>query len=409
MPTRSEKFSFPGSQGFTLDARLELPAEKPLACAVFAHCFTCSKDSLAAARISQRIAQQGIAVLRFDFSGLGGSQGDFANTNFSSNVQDLLYAISHLSEQFIPPTLLIGHSLGGTAAIVAATQSPQIQVVATIGSPAEPSHVTRLFAPQGLETLKTKKEADVQIAGRTFRIQQQFLTDITQQNLLEKLPNLNKPLLVMHSPVDEIVSISNATQLFMSARHPKSFCSLGKADHLLTQIEDAQWAADVIAAWASRFVTTSSTSPQQTSAPPPGQVHLQENNLPYTIDIQTNGHSLQADEPISLGGQDKGPNPYELLSASLGACTLITLRMYANHKKIPLEGMQLSIRKEKIHAQASANCQKPLPTNNFQRTLQFQGNLTAEQKQRLLEIADKCPVHQALSRPNQITTQLDES
>ncbi len=257
MDIRSESFLFPNSKGQNLDSRLEYPESSPSACAIFAHCFTCSKTSVAAYHISKQLARKGIAVLRFDFTGLGASKGEFSDTNFSSNVQDLLAAMDHLSKVIAPPSLLVGHSLGGTACLAAALQSPYVKAVATIGSPAEPAHVARLISPVERKAIQNQPEVTVQIDGRPFRIRKQFLDDIQQYKLLEKIPQLNKALLVMHAPGDDTVPIDNATRIFMLARHPKSFCSLDSADHLLTRSQDAQWVADIIAAWAGRFIKTS--------------------------------------------------------------------------------------------------------------------------------------------------------
>src|SRR5581483_3057091 len=244
---------FPGALGATLDARLERTPRAPVAYALFAHCFTCSKDTLAAVRISQALQARGIAVLRFDFTGLGGSEGEFANTNFSSNVADLVAAAAWLREHRAAPQILVGHSLGGAAVLAAAAQIPEATAIATIGAPHEPAHVERLLA-SSREALERDGEAEVTISGRSFRIRKEFLQDVGKYMADTYLASLGRALLVMHSPRDTVVNIENATRIFVAAKHPKSFVSLDTADHLLTQKADALYAADVIAAWASRYI-----------------------------------------------------------------------------------------------------------------------------------------------------------
>ncbi len=332
---RKERFEFRNDAGELLLGTLERPGGDIAACAIFAHCFTCSKDIAAASRIARALADQGIAVLRFDFTGLGHSQGEFANTNFSSNVADLRNAAQALREQLSAPELLIGHSLGGAAVLAVAGDIPEARAVVTIGAPSDPSHVAHLLEDSRAE-IETEGEAEVNLAGRTFTIKRQFLHDIESHRLAERIRTMRKALLILHSPVDEIVSIDNASEIFLAARHPKSFISLDDADHLLTRRADSQYVAATISAWARRYLLDG-----ESEAPPPrprvadGEVLVQEQDGKFAQDVFTDRHSLRADEPLSYGGKDSGPSPYELLLAALGTCTAMTLRMYATHKNIP--------------------------------------------------------------------------
>src|ERR1051325_11256746 len=333
MPT--ERFQFPGSDGQQLAAALELPDAPPAAWALFAHCFTCGKDVLAAKRIAVALAAKGIAVLRFDFTGLGSSEGDFANSTFSSNVADLVHAADHLRQTRTAPAILIGHSLGGAAVLAAAGQIPEARAVATIAAPSDPGHVTGLFDDQVAE-IRAEGEREVVLGGRAFRIRREFLDDIAEQNLLDRVKDLRRALLVMHSPTDDTVGIDNATRIFLAARHPKSFVSLADADHLLTRRRDALYAADVIAAWAERYVETApavaaSDEPRIVTVSATGEGKFQQG-------VPVGPHHLLADEPVAAGGMDTGLSPYELLTAGLGACTAMTLRLYADQKGLPLNG-----------------------------------------------------------------------
>lgn len=397
----SEKVTFTGHGGHLLDARLEKPAGKPRAYALFAHCFSCSKNSLAATRIARHLTDHRIAVLRFDFTGLGASEGDFANTNFTSNVQDLIAAAKYMEETYGAADLLIGHSLGGAAALVAANQLPNVKAVATIGAPADAGHVLQHMAHH-LEDIETKGQAEVQIAGRAFTIKDQFVSDVREAKVLQAAEKLKRPLLILHAPTDETVGVNNATELFMAARHPKSFVSLDKADHLLTGAEDTEFAADVIAAWAERYVAT----PAPLAPEPTGENHLV--NVSETVEgayanfVATEYHVLRADEPERLGGINTGPAPYEYLSAALGACTSITLRMYLERKGWPVEHISVNVKHRKSD-EADANGWKP---DIFTRELNVRGNLTEDQRGRLVEIANKCPVHKTLHRSAVIETEL---
>ncbi len=389
-----------------LAARFERPAGEIRACALFAHCFTCSKDIFAASRIAEALAASGIATLRFDFTGIGASGGDFANTNFSSNVQDLIAAAGWLRENHAAPSILIGHSLGGAAVLAAAEAIGEALGVVTIGAPSDPGHVSHLFQDD-METIERDGEADVKIAGRPFRIRKQFLDDIAGQRLQDRIGALKKALLVMHAPLDKTVGIDNAAEIFQAARHPKSFISLDSADHLLTRREDAVYVANVVAAWASRFLPTRSGP---AAKPEADAVVVAENRIgAYGQDIAIGHHLLHADEPASVGGFDHGPTPYQLLSAALGACTTMTVRMYANLKKWPLEHVSVTVRQKKIHASDCAECESGTgKIDSFDRELHLAGQLDGSQRKRLLEIASKCPVHRTLHQEVQIKTTLGD-
>ncbi len=398
---------FPGALGEPLAARLDWPAGEPIAYALFAHCFTCSKDSLAAARVSAELKAQGIAVLRFDFTGLGGSQGDFGNTGFSSNVADVLAAADYLRREHEAPRLLIGHSLGGAAVLAAARHIPEAVGVVTIGAPAEPAHVARLLAP-GRAEIEAQGEAEVELAGRRFRIRRQFLDDLARADVLESLGALRKALLIMHSPRDTVVDIDNAARLFLAAKHPKSFVSLDDADHLISRREDAAYAARVLVAWASRYLDRAQSSREMSAACPQGVVRVEEEGSgKYAQTICAGRHRLRSDEPESYGGTDRGPSPYQLLLASLGACTSMTLRMYADQKGWPLERVAVELTHEKIHAADCETCEtKEGRVDRIERVIEIAGPLDEAQRQRLLEIANKCPVHRTQRSEVTIPTRL---
>ncbi len=405
MPT--ERLTFAGHSGDTLAARLDLPDGPPKATALFAHCFTCSKDIPAARRISARLAALGIAVLRFDFTGLGHSKGEFENTNFTSNVDDLRLAAQALADRGLAPQLIIGHSLGGAAVLKAAPDIPSIKAVVTIGAPFDPEHVTNNFRDQLPEIIE-KGIAEVKLAGRPFRISSDFLEDVSKGELTPAISSLKAALLVLHSPIDQTVGIENASEIFLAAKHPKSFITLDKADHLVSDHEDADYAADVISAWAGRYLDLSMTD--DTSAPPDGVVRVSEVSPDgFLQTVQSGPHSFIADEPPSVGGTDRGPTPYDLLSAALGACTAMTIRLYARHKGLPLDGISVDVRHDKTHLKdAETDCIKggEARADRFTREITLQGNLDAEQRQKLLEIADKCPVHWTLERSSAIATEL---
>jgi putative redox protein len=404
MAPSSRPVSFPGAFGTTLAARLDLPAGPPLAYALFAHCFTCSKESKAAATISQALAERGIAVLRFDFTGLGGSEGDFANTNFSSNVDDLVAAADFLRREYQAPKLLVGHSLGGTAVLAAAPRIAEALAVATLGSPFEPEHVLGLIH-ESVGKIEREGEAQVDLAGRSFRVKKQFIDDIRARKIGGAVAQLGKALLVMHSPRDAIVDIDNASKIFLAARHPKSFVSLDPADHLLLRREDAVYAAQLLAAWALRYLP----APEAPATAQPGKVLVRETREgKFTNDIFVGKHMLRADEPVAVGGMDTGPGPYDLLAAAVGACTSMTLRAYADLKGIPLERVSVELKHDKIHAADCAECEtREGKIDRIDRSITLEGNLDAQQRARLLEIADKCPVHRTLHSEVLIKTALE--
>ena len=404
MAIGSEKVTFPGASGASLAARLDRPAGRPRAYALFAHCFTCNKDIFAAARIAGALAAQGIAVLRFDFTGLGASEGDFANTNFSSNVEDLVCAADFLRDNHEAPKLLIGHSLGAAAVLAAAGQVPEAVAVATIAAPADPAHVAEHFTDARPE-IEAAGEAEVLLVGRPFRIKKQFLEDIETHKLESAIGELRKALMVFHAPRDATVGIDNASRIFLAAKHPKSFVSLDDADHLLSRREDAVYVADVLAAWAGRYLEPQEDKPALRAAA--GQVVVEETGEgKFTQRIAAGAHALRADEPESYGGLDSGPSPYDLLLAGLGACTSMTLRLYAERKGLALERTRVTLSHDKIHAEDCASCEsKDGKIDRIRRTVEVSGDLKPEERQRLLEIADRCPVHRTLESEVLIETE----
>ncbi len=404
MPGRSEKVTFPGADGVSLAGRLDWPVGRPRAFALFAHCFTCSKDIFAANRVSEGLAARGFAVLRFDFTGLGMSEGEFANTNFSSNIADLLAASAYLREHYEAPKVLVGHSLGGAAVLKAAAELEEVAAVATIGAPAEADHVRHVFGAQA-EEIEEKGETTVQLAGREFTIKKQFLEDIASHSLSDAIRRMGKALLIFHAPLDQIVSVDNAGMIFQAAKHPKSFVSLDDADHLLSRREDAGYVADVLSAWANRYLPALE---DELESPPPGEVTVREageGTFPQVI--AAGRHRLHADEPERLGGSDTGPDPYSFVLAGLGACTSMTVRLYAERKGYPLERAEIRLRHQKIHAEDCEECEtKAGKLDRIDREIELLGELTEEQKTDLVRIADRCPVHRTLDSEIQIKTQL---
>ncbi len=392
MPSQRIQFSSP--DGHLLAGLLDTPDIEVRAWALFAHCFTCSKNLKAAAHLSSALNARGIGVLRFDFTGLGQSGGDFADTSFSSNIQDLLAAVTYLEEHHQAPALLVGHSLGGTAVLAAAGQVPSAVAVATIGSPADPAHVRHLFN-DSLPELESSGSAEVDLGGRLFRVKRQMLDDLMVHDLRSEVGGLRKALLVMHAPLDAVVEIDNASALFAAAKHPKSFLSLDNADHLLSKAADSRYAGEVLAAWASRFLPESTQAyPAPDSA---GGAVATTVAGSYTTRINTGGHALIVDEPTAVGGANMGPSPYDLLSAALASCTSMTLHMYAARKEIPLTSATVRVRHSKLHAQDCVDCESQSgKVDEFQRRIELEGPLSDEQRQRLLEIADRCPVHRTL-------------
>ncbi len=400
MPT--EKLTFTGHAGHTLAARLDLPHGPHLATALFAHCFTCSKDITAARRIAARLASMGIAVLRFDFTGLGHSEGEFENTSFSSNVDDLIAACEALDARGMSPSLLIGHSLGGAAVLKAAPTIPGVKAVVTIGAPFDPAHVTHHFA-EDIPQIVAKGATEVSLGGRPFRIGKDFVEDVSQANLKASIAKLGAALLVLHAPRDATVGIENAADIFLAAKHPKSFVTLDDADHLITRPSDAEYTADVIAAWSKRYLKL--TAPTEHEAVPEGIMRVQEADADgFLQDVQSGSHHVLADEPVKFGGTDKGLTPYGLVSAGLGACTSMTIRMYARRKGWPLTNVSVDITHAKEHAADAAD--PGAKVDHFDRTIRLEGDLSDTQREKLLEIADKCPVHRTLERSSTVTTHL---
>ncbi|MHA7901226.1 MAG: bifunctional alpha/beta hydrolase/OsmC family protein [Henriciella sp.] len=403
---QSQRVEFKNPSGETLSGVLELPAGVPGNWAIFAHCFTCSKKSLAASRIARGLAERGIGVLRFDFTGLGDSSGDFSTRGFSSDVEDLVAAAEWMRATGRSAGLMIGHSLGGAATIVAATALPDIKAIATIGAPSDAGHVVAQFKDSVAE-IEAEGRAQVNLGGRPFVLSRTFLDEIGKSTVIDAARELRKPLLILHAPGDEVVGIDNATDLFIAAKHPKSFVSLDKSDHLLTGKADSDFVADVISVWSARYTEQKlpvKASPQEQE----NQVLVSETgeNGPYQNEILMNGRRFFADEPESLGGADSGPNPYAYVVAGLGACTSITLRMYANHKKWPLQRVSVRLDHEKRHAEDCVDCGPNDRIDVFTRYIDIEGELDDAQRARLLEIADRCPVHRTLEHGAKVETHL---
>jgi putative redox protein len=400
---RTEQLQFANAKGEKLAALIDLPLGKPVAFALFAHCFTCGKDNLAAKHIAERLAMCGIGVLRFDFTGLGMSEGEFADTDFSSNVDDLVAAGDHLRKTYGAPAILIGHSLGGAAALAAAHRIPDAHAVVTIAAPSDPAHVIGLFKDH-VDEIREQGQVEVQLAGRPFRIKREFLDDVAQRRIEDCLANLRKALLVFHSPTDDIVGIENASHIFLGAKHPKSFVSLADADHLLSKKSDAVYVANVITAWAERYLERPvERSDEQIEG---GIVLVRETGGgKLQQEIMSGPHRFLADEPVKAGGLDSGPGPYDLLLASLGACTSMTLRLYADNKKLPLQRVSVRLTHNKIHAEDCLNCEtKEGMIDRIDRNITLEGALSADERKRLMEIADKCPVHRTLESEIEIRT-----
>ncbi len=405
MSASTQKITFTGSQGDELAARLDLPPGPPAAIALFAHCFTCGKDIAAASRVSAGLVAEGFGVLRFDFTGLGSSQGEFANTNFTSNVDDLVAAADMLRDDHQAPRLLIGHSLGGAAVLAAAARIPEVAAVATIAAPSDPAHVADVFTPDAMARIEEDGEAEVDLAGRSFRIRRQLLDDIGRQNLDACLAGLDAALLVMHSPIDTLVDIDHARRIYEGARHPKSFVSLDGADHLLTDRADSAYAARVLAAWAARYVPEVQADAGPEGAE--GEVVVEEagtGGLSQTV--AAGRHVLAADEPPGIG-DDTGPTPYDLLLAGLGACTSMTLRLYARRKDLPLDHVRVTLSHERTHSDDCADPDDaPCRIERITRSIELTGDLDDDQRSRLLAIADRCPVHRTLEADLRVTTEL---
>ena len=410
MSSSPEKFTFPKSNGQELAARLDMPIGNPQSYALFAHCFTCTKDIFAANRIAKGLTDHGIAVLRFDFTGLGASEGEFANTNFTSNVEDLVAAADHMRKTLNAPEIIIGHSLGGAAVLSAAKHIPESKAVITIGAPADPSHVVHNFEGS-IKEIEDTGEAEVLLVGRPFRIQKQFINDVKEQNLKKDIETLKKALLVFHAPLDQTVGIENAADIYNAAKHPKSFISLDDADHLLTKRIDADYVADVIASWVDRYIGNSNAkSPNLPTAKKDTVVVGETGDGKFTNVVVTgSGHIISADEPESVGGDNSGPTPYDFLLAALGACKSMTMRMYANHKGFKLDRAEVRLSHSKIHAEDCAECEtKKGKVDHIETEINITGDLTEEERQKIFEIAEKCPVHKTITGEIIIDTTLKD-
>jgi uncharacterized OsmC-like protein/fermentation-respiration switch protein FrsA (DUF1100 family) len=403
------RVTFEGSSGLQLAARIDLPTGPARTFALFAHCFTCTKDILAAKRIAAALVKTGVGVLRFDFTGLGSSEGEFANTDFSSNVEDLVAAAGYLRQTYIAPAILIGHSLGGAAVLAAAADIPEARAVVTIGAPADVAHVLHQFG-SSIDEIRNKGQATVTLAGRRFDIRRSFVENAEEHRLLDRVAHLGKALLVMHAPRDAIVGIDNASKIFLAARHPKSFVSLDDADHLLSDTAAATYAAEVIAAWAGKYIPAANSEidiVDHVSVRETGQAKFQ--NI-----VATGHHRLLADEPVAAGGLDSGPNPYDYLASALGACTSMTLRLYAEHKNLQLGRISVSVRHGKVATEHCSDCGKAAEgrsgrIDRFERDIAVEGDLDATLRAKLLEIADKCPVHRTLEQASAIVTKFAPS
>ncbi|WP_312164918.1 bifunctional alpha/beta hydrolase/OsmC family protein [Phenylobacterium sp.] len=404
MSASVERVEFPGHSGATLAARLDRPNGPIRAYALFAHCFTCSKDLLGARRIAADLARIGVAVLRFDFTGLGSSQGEFASTNFSSNIEDLLAAADYLRRDHRAPSVLIGHSLGGAAALAVAKDIPEVRAVVTIAAPADPAHVLKNLG-SSLEQVEAQGQAQVELGGRRFTIRRQFVEDVRRRSIREAVGAMKKPLLILHSPLDQTVGIDNATRIFLAARHPKSFVSLDKADHFLSDPADAAFAAEVISGWLGRYIAADA---------PQGEDPIEHVRVMETGDgqfqnaVQAGRHRLFADEPQSVGGLDTGPSPYDFLSVALGACTSMTLRLYAARKGLGLGRIQVDVSHQKIHVRDGVGGADGVAAkiDCFTRVISVDGELSDDLAAKIVEIAGKCPVHRTLENGSQVRTEV---
>ena len=399
-----QKVSFKNGSGETLVGRLSLPANQhPHNFVLFAHCFTCNKNFIAIRNISRALTAEGFGVLRFDFTGLGESEGEFSDSNFSGNVEDLLEAAKYLEEHYSAPTLIIGHSLGGAAAILAAQKISSIKAVATIGAPSNPLHVKNIFKDD-LETINDKGTAEVNIGGRSFTIKKQFLEDLKSHSFQETLKNIRKSILILHSPQDNVVEIKNAEEMYIAVHHPKSFVSLDGADHLLSNPNDASYAGEIIGKWSKRYLEMPGAIALETEKEVVASLDSTDG---FTTQMKVGSHYITADEPVSYGGNNFGPSPYELVSAGLSACTVMTIQMYAKRKKWPLENVEVHTSYQKLHADDCQNCDSSeAKIDTFQRTIKLTGTLDDKQITRIMEIADKCPVHRTLKNEIKIATTL---
>lgn len=406
---RTERITFTGAQGDRLSARVDRPIDgRVQAWLLFAHCFTCSKDLRAVGNLTHALNQAGIGVFRFDFTGLGQSEGEFADTSLSSNVDDLRAAAAWMEEQLEAPAILVGHSFGGAAVIRAAGHLPSVRAVATIGAPFDPAHVTHLFE-EALDEIEAEGSADVEIAGRRFTLSSDFVQDLDGRSMESAIRELRRPLLIFHSPIDQIVGVENARAIYEAARHPKSFVSLDDADHLLLDEGDSRYVGSVLAAWAARYLPPRPERGRSEAELADDAVVTRTPGDTFRTEVLARGHALLADEPVAVGGDDLGPTPYDLLAAALGACTSMTLGMYARRKGWPLDEAAIRVRHTRIHARDSERCDDREPRmDRLAREITLEGDLDEEQRARLLEIADRCPVHRTLSAGVEITTRAAE-
>ena len=399
----SKKVQFKNKQGFLLEGSIDFPIDKkPLSYALFAHFFTGNKNFTAVRNISRALTHNRIAVMRFDFTGLGKSEGAFEDSNFSTNISDLIAAAKYLAIHYVSPKIIIGHSLGGAAAIFASKEIESIKAIVTIGAPSNPSHVEHLFEDY-LDDIELEGEATFEISGRQFTIKKHFLEDLSSKNMTELLKASRKPILVLHSPQDKIVDIQNAKEIYNAAHHPKSFISLDGANHLLTNKEDSYYVGEVVTSWVRRYVNFKDDSDLQTEK----QTVVRIGKTKYATEIAARTHTILADEPKKYGGKDSGITPYELLLASLGSCTAITLRMYADRKQWQLDEVLVHLEHFKQHAEDCNACENnPKKIDKFVRTIELKGTLTKEQQNRLIEIANRCPVHRTLENTIEVDTLL---
>lgn len=394
---KSTRLKIQNNKGVTLQAHLELPAnQKPNRFAVFAHCFTCSSTLSAVRNISRALTNYGFGVVRFDFTGLGRSEGEFADSYFSANVDDLIAVSNYMDMHYKAPELLVGHSLGGAAVLTAASKLKAVKAVATIGAPATVSHVKHLFS-HSIDKIRENDTTEVNIGGRPFIIDKEFVADFDKTDLPSIVQGLRKPLLILHSPIDTIVEIKNAEQLYHNAKHPKSFITLDDADHLLTNTNDSNYAGNIIGTWVQRYFKPDENVMLETNGEQlVGHLNVIEDN--FTTTMQTKKHSMIADEPTSIGGDDFGPSPYEYLNAGLVACTAMTLKMYAKRKNWDLHEVFVYVTHSRTHSDdLGLDLETPKHIDHITKKLKFVGNLDASQKERLKEIASRCPVHKTLA------------
>jgi len=401
---KSSKIQFENKSAQKLSARLELPVEdQPLAFVIFAHCFTCNKDLTAVRNISRALSSEGLGVLLFDFTGLGESEGDFSDTNFSSNINDLHAASAWLKSKYEVDQYLIGHSLGGSAALASASTLEIVKAVVTIAAPYDPFHVSKLFKEQ-IDEIKSAGKAEVSIGGRPFNLSKEFIEDLKAQQPKKIISEIRKPLLVMHSPQDTVVGVENAAKIYQSAMHPKNFLSLDGADHLMSDKSDSNYAGKMIAYWIKAQIgSDQNTEKEKNEDLEEGFVRSITSNEGFATPIKSGSHHLLADEPVSAGGSDLGPSPYNLLAAALASCTSMTIQMYARRKEWDLEEVAVEIKHEKKHKE---DCEEGAKIDHFFKRISLEGELDEDQRKRLLEIAIKCPVHRSLEKEVQIDSEL---